>query len=168
MPLLALRNHALFDPMKPGHAFSLDLPRLGVQLRKLLLPGQTLTLLPSTHELHSHPQLSVAVTRAMQADTVHAHRGGRYMASARPYLDAQGLAHELRHAVDWLALPLLDAAAASALRRPSASAGPDGSSSSDGSAAAANRTAPGGEGRRRRVLPVYVFSLVGLHEELLM
>ena len=168
MPLLALRNHALFDPMKPGHAFSLDLPRLGVQLRKLLLPGQTLTLLPSTHELHSHPQLSVAVTRAMQADTVHAHRGGRYMARARPYLDAQGLAHELRHAVDWLALPLLDAAAASALRRPSASAGPDGSSSSDGSAAAANRTAPGGEGRRRRVLPVYVFSLAGLHEELLM
>ena len=168
MPLLALRNHALFDPMKPGHAFSLDLPRLGVQLRKLLLPGQTLTLLPSTHELHSHPQLSVAVTRAMQADTVHAHRGGRYMARARPYLDAQGLAHELRHAVDWLALPLLDAAAASALRRPSAPAGPDGSSSSDGSAAAANRTAPGGEGRRRRVLPVYVFSLAGLHEELLM
>ena len=162
VPLLALRNHALFDPLQAGHAFSVDLPRLGLQLRKLLLPGQTLTLLPSTHELHGHPQLSVAVTRAMQADSVHEHRGGRHVASARPYIDAEGLAHQLRHTVDWLALPLLDAAAASALRRPS---GPDGSS--DGSAAAANRTAPG-EGRRRRVLPVYVFSLAGLHEELLM
>ena len=154
VPLLALRNHALFDPLQPGHAFSIDLARLGLQLRKLLLPGQTLTLLPSTHELHGHPQLSVAATRAMQADSVHEHRGGRYVASARPYLDAEGLAHQLRHTVDWLALPLLDAAAASALRR-------------EPSAAAANRTAPG-EGRRRRVLPVYVFSLAGLHEELLM
>ena len=58
VPVLALRNHALHDPLQPGHAFSLDLARLGVQLRKLLLPGQTLTLLPSTHALHGHPQLS--------------------------------------------------------------------------------------------------------------
>ena len=39
VPVLALRNHALYDPLQPGHAFSLDLARLGVQLRKLLLPG---------------------------------------------------------------------------------------------------------------------------------
>ena len=169
VPVLALRNHALYDPLQPGHAFSLDLARLGVQLRKLLLPGQTLTLLPSTHALHGHPQLSVALTRALQADSVLEHTGERYLARARPYLDAEGLAHQLRHTVDWLALPLLDAAAASALRRrPSRAedAAAEGAAA-EGAASAANRSAPA-EGRRRRVLPVYLFSLAGLHEELLM
>ena len=67
MPLLVLRNHDQFDPLVPGHPFSLDTTRLAAQLRKLLLPAQRLTLLPSTHDMHAHPQLSVAVSRAMQA-----------------------------------------------------------------------------------------------------
>ena len=96
------------------------------------------------------------------------HTGERYLARARPYLDAAGLAHQLRHTVDWLALPLLDAAAASALRRrPSRADGSPEGAAAEGAASAANRSAPA-EGRRRRVLPVYVFSLAGLHEELLM
>ena len=39
VPLIALRNHNLFDPLKPGHDLSLDLARLEAQLERLLFPS---------------------------------------------------------------------------------------------------------------------------------
>ena len=188
VPLLVLRNHDQFDPLVAGHPFSLDVPRLTGQLRKLLLPGQTVQLLPSTHDLHSHPQLSVAVARAMQSDTVHEPRDGRYQPSAKPYIDAEGLAHQLHHTVDWLALPLLEAGTAEVMMRHKAAAAspPPASPLAGGSggggfagvarAAAAARAAAEAAAAnwrratqaRHRVLPVYLFSLAGLHEEVLL
>ena len=190
VPLLVLRNHDQFDPLVAGHPFSLDVPRLTGQLRKLLLPGQTVQLLPSTHDLHSHPQLSVAVARATQSDTVHEPRDGRYQPSAKPYIDAEGLAHQLHHTVDWLALPLLEAATGEVLMRHKASAAaaspppapPSAGGGGGGLAAAANAAANAAAAAaeaaaanwrratraRHRVLPVYLFSLAGLHEEVLL
>jgi hypothetical protein len=147
VPLIALRNHNLFDPLKPGHEHSLDLTRLEAQLERLLLPGQTLRLLPSTHELHAHPTLAVALSRASLFDAPTARdsgRGGRASASAsRTYLDAAAMTHPLSSSLLRLE-PLADALAD------------------------ANAGAAVGGVRPYRVLPVYVLSLLGMHSELLL
>ena len=83
---------------------------LRTELQKLLPPTQKLVLLPSTHDIHDHPQISVALMRASKADTQHGLIGpdGQPLPSAHPYVDAAGLAHELRHSVDWLASGLME------------------------------------------------------------
>ena len=147
VPLIALRNHNLFDPLKPGHDLSLDLARLEAQLERLLLPGQTLRLLPSTHDLHAHPTLAVALSRAslFNAPTARGSgRDGRPAASAsRTYLDAAAMTHPLSSSLLRLE-PLADALAD------------------------ANAGAAAGGVRPYRVLPVYVLSLLGMHSELLL
>ena len=222
VPLIVLRNHKLFDPLVPGHAHSIDLAALSDEASRLLAPSQHLHLVASTHELHAHPQISVALSRAQQADTVHDDAAP----VARPYLDSEALAHHLRHSVDWLAAGLLDASAAHHLaahhaaahqelseharRRAQEShlhlhawsseggtprrhvgesrrskmvggaavASADGAAVGGGGAAAAAAAAAAVEGQaegqspppspRNRVLPVFVFSLLGRHEGLLL
>ena len=51
VPVLALRNHALHDPLQPGHAFSLDLARL-CAAAQAPPPGPDAHSSPSTHALH--------------------------------------------------------------------------------------------------------------------
>ena len=63
-----------------------------VKLR--LLPSQQLTILPSTHHVHDHPQISVALTRAAKAATGVSAAGAP---TALPFLDAGCLAHSLKH-----------------------------------------------------------------------
>ena len=63
VPIIVLADHDRFDPLQPGHAHSLDLQRLQHQLTQLLLPKQQLVLLPSSHQLHAHPQISIAVSQ---------------------------------------------------------------------------------------------------------
>ena len=62
MPLVVLTDHRAYDPLVPGHKHSLDVERIRAEVSRLLLPSQTLTLLPSTHHIHEHPSISVALT----------------------------------------------------------------------------------------------------------
>ena len=179
VPLVVLRNHRRFDPLRPGHAHSLDIGSLKAQLSRMLVPQQSVTLLPSTHDIHGHPQISVALTRATKSVTMHG--------QVDSYVDAAALEHELRHSVDWLAAGLMhrsegageataDAAAAAAdddshsgyhlhtgwasnatVGRRQASSGLDSPSTAGGKGAAPSR-----------VLPVFVFSLLGMHPTLLL
>lgn len=188
VPLVVLRDHRRFDPLERGGAHSIDVARLEEQVRRMLLPGQELRLLTSTHDLHSHPQVSVALARAQQSDTDHHEvEAGNYLPSARSYLDTAALTRQLRHSVDWLTSGLLDRAALdrggrqpapfdSADQHPAyhlhhawSSRGAPRAAPADGATAKPNppqaRSAPI---HRSRVLPVFVFSLLGLHEHVLL
>lgn len=88
---------------QPGHPHSIELSQLRQQLQRLLLPNQQLLLLPSTHHLHAHPQISVAVSRAHQADTVQQQLNDQTVYHAKPLLDASRLADHMHHTVEWLA-----------------------------------------------------------------
>lgn len=160
VPLVVLTDHDSFDPLQSGHAHSVDIALLRQQLQRLLLSDQELLLLPSVHPLHAHPQISVAVTQAHRADTVHEPESGRAQPAAKPYLDASGLAHQMHHSVDWLAAGLMDVATAEHLSRVSVHS----------KKTSANVTASGHgdtlEGTR--VLPLYLLSLLHAHPELLL
>ena len=160
IPVVVLTNHRAFDPLTPGHAHSLDIGALDAQVRRLLPPGATVLLLPSTHHIHDHPQISVALSRAARADTAHAH--------AQPYIDASALAHALRHSVDWLAAGLIHRSetppAVEHLHNEWAS------NRTHATRGAADGPAVGGAAERSatRVLPLFLFSLLGYHPSLLL
>ena len=177
VPLVVLTNHRAFDPLEAGHAHSLDVAALETQIGRLLLPSQTLTLLPSTHHIHDHPQISIALTRAARADTQHAPSAdGAMVPTAQPYLDSAGLVHALRHSVDWLAAGLMHRSETPPAAYHLHEAWSNTAGRSTGSKAGATKTAgrpstmaehtvdPGAT----RVLPVFVFSLLGMHPSLLL
>ena len=185
VPLVVLTNHREFDPLQPGHTHSLDVGALQAQISQLILPSQQLALLPSTHHIHDHPQISVALTRATRADTQHTQAAdGSITPAAQSYLDAPGLAHALRHSVDWLAAGLMHRSETplavyhlhdawsnrSAISGGGARGGttrgdgaPDGGAN-DGAGAGAHVIGPSST----RVLPVFIFSLLGMHPSLLL
>jgi len=160
VPLVVLCDHEEFDPLQPGHPHSIELSQLRQQLQRLLLPNQQLLLLPSTHHLHAHPQISVAVSRAHQADTVQQQLNDQTVYHAKPLLDASRLADHMHHTVEWLASGLLDAAATEHLaflskRRNSTQESADAEDDADSD-----------NDEYTRVLPLYVFSLLNVHPDL--
>ena len=112
---------------------------------------------------------------------MHEPERGRSLPSAKPYLDAPGLEHHMHHTVDWLAAGLLDTAVAKHLssisKRPGAPEKTSGGPSPPRNmffehthAAKATEEALQEEAARKgtRVLPLYLFSLLHAHPELLL
>ena len=82
VPIIALRDHAAFDPLDPelhyehadfknkdvvdetANEASVDLQAIEREVRKFLLPGQELVLVSGTHELHLHHHIASAIARA--------------------------------------------------------------------------------------------------------
>ena len=82
VPIIALRDHAAFDPLDPELKFehagvknkdvvnetadnaSVDLEAVEREVRKFLLPRQELVLVSGTHELHLHHHIASAIARA--------------------------------------------------------------------------------------------------------
>eukprot|EP00753_Platysulcus_tardus_P003153 PLAT12284.1.p1 GENE.PLAT12284.1~~PLAT12284.1.p1 ORF type:complete len:806 (+),score=346.95 PLAT12284.1:33-2450(+) len=152
VPLIVLRNHNNFDPLKPGARTSINVEGLRANIERMLLPGQELVFITGQHHLHDHPHIASALAKATKSDTVQqADRSGRYVPRSRPYIDAALLQRTMATAADALAAGLLEAS--SLTTNPLLiDADADGSlPSSFGS----------------RVLPVYVFSLSGLPDDIL-
>lgn len=164
VPIVVLRNHRAFDPLVPGHARSLNVARLREAIAEVVPRHQEVTLLPSTHDVHDHPQISVALTRSMRADTAFEQRaGGGAFSSAQPYVDARTLTHELRHSVDWLAAGLIERS-----ETPPRLAIEHLHERWSNASSRGRRGAPAAGEPIVRVMPLFVFSLVGMHPSLLL
>ena len=120
VPLIVLRNHERFNPLTPGHEFSVDVDAIRTQLQRLLMPGQQLTVLPSVHLVHDHPQIAMALQTSISTEVIHdaaaASGGTPYATNAagvavdRPHIDSSSLEYHLAHAVDWLSSGLMERA----------------------------------------------------------
>jgi hypothetical protein len=89
VPIIALRDHAAFDPLDPelhyehadfknkdvvdetANEASVDLQAIEREVRKFLLPGQELVLVSGTHELHLHHHIASAIARANRHSVVN-------------------------------------------------------------------------------------------------
>ena len=89
VPIIALRDHAAFDPLDPelhyehadfknkdvvdetANEASVDLQAIEREVRKFLLPGQELVLVSGTHELHLHHHIASAIARAKRHSVVN-------------------------------------------------------------------------------------------------
>ena len=168
--IVVLRNHDEFDPLEQGHAYSLDVGAVRAELNRLLLPDQELILSAATHALHDHPELAVALAHARQSDSVleAADDGSSgHVLRSRPYLDSTLLHHDLARLVDWGKGGL-----ASVATRDHGPAAPWAATADEDDIFLHGVQRPPvgsqGGGGGTRVLPVYVFSLVGHHEALLL
>jgi hypothetical protein len=138
--LVALRDHEAFDPFDPEPAAASPAGRVDTAaverelLRVLPAPragAPAVRLLASTHPMHTHPALGVALASSIRSATTHELRHGRLAPVARPFVDAAELTAALARADDVLGGRLARAAAMAA--------------------------AAGGA----RLLPLYVLSLAG-------
>ena len=106
VPVVALSDTVDVHPFAGPHrdAGLVNLTSLRALAASLLQPGQELLLVPTTHALHAHPRLTLAVRRAMRSLLTP----GRPPA---PVLNSTALLAELRHTADLLATGLLTGAA---------------------------------------------------------
>lgn len=148
VPIMVFRNHRRFDPLTALHhsndrdtqGFGIDLANVRAEVRKMILPEQELLMPTALHSLSDHPHVATAVFKALKGDTVHAvDESGRYSSKSVPYLDSRTLLDEMLHSADELATTLLHSHSLT-------------SHASSG----------------HRILPVYVFSLLGLPRDLLL
>lgn len=105
--LIVLRDHRNFDPLEPGHAFSLDVATIEEQVMLLALPEQPVHFVAGLHNLQEHERVAIAVARASRADTSHTHREGRVQSSYSHYIDSKVLLSELAACSDYLAAGLM-------------------------------------------------------------
>ena len=111
VPIVVLRNHNAFDPLHRVANFSIDIPLITSRIKELALPGQEIVVVSGVHLLHDHKPISMAVSRALRSDSELAMgRHGQYEAMDKPYLDSAQLFQELEDAADELAAGLMTAA----------------------------------------------------------
>eukprot|EP00897_Mesotaenium_endlicherianum_P008756 jgi/Mesen1/7909/ME000420S07051 len=86
------------------HLFSPD-------VKRMVQPEQELVVVDGVHSLHDHERLAMAVTRAVQSQTLHEPLpGGGHAPRTRTFLDGAFLVEEMRHSADMLAAGILDVA----------------------------------------------------------
>lgn len=178
VPIIALRDHDAYDPLAGlgstagddgGGGGAVDVEAVRAELSRWLLPEQQLEVLASTHPLHTHPALAVALARSLRSATSHELFDGSLLPVARPYADAAELLGQLRSSADVLGGELLRAgeaeraessdaataraATAAALRasRAHGFSGDDVGSDGDSDGVLSDKAS--------RLLPVYVLSL---------
>eukprot|EP00899_Mesostigma_viride_P009408 jgi/Mesvir1/18469/Mv14320-RA.1 len=108
VPIMVLRNHHDFNPLTPGHEFSVDLAAVEKEVRKMVHPGQEVAVVAGVHSLHEHEHLATAIAKAQQSHSVLEPVGiGRYTVGTAPYLDGKIILEELRTSADMLASGLI-------------------------------------------------------------
>jgi hypothetical protein len=169
VPIIVFRNHRRFDPFAPVSKsadpadsvrdFFIDVTTIRQELKKLLLPHQELLVVTGTHEIHEHHHIATALFKSIRSDTIHSvGSDGVYRAKVIPHVDSAVLEEEMKHAVDALTTGLLHSSGLSA-HVPPAAAQPGPSNMAP--------AAPGTSSHGHRILPVYVFSLLGMEKSLL-
>jgi hypothetical protein len=51
VPIIVLRDHRKFNPLEPGHVFSLDVEKIKEQVQRLALPDQKIRIISGVHNL---------------------------------------------------------------------------------------------------------------------
>jgi hypothetical protein len=148
VPIVVLRNHDRFDPFDPDVAhqeYHIDTAVLKSAIAKMLLPHQELILVTAVHPLDKHPLIYSGVFKALQGDTTHvAQPDGRFQPHTTHYLDSRVMFDEMVRSADELVTTLLER------------------HGQDEGTLGFEEQYTGG--RRHRILPVYVLSMLGLPE----
>jgi hypothetical protein len=194
VPVIVLHNHNHFNPLYPNKQYSIDLKAIKEEVSKLLLPGQELTVVSGSHSIHDHRPVSMAVSKALRTDSVpEVSSAGQYVAQLKPYLDSSILYRELKDSADVLAAGIMGASSVITKRtffnsevpsRPTVSedfdvddakdltiaqqAQADGRPSAGKGALPLDPKAQFVRSHGVRVIPVYVLSLAGYDEDLLL
>jgi len=192
VPLVVFRNHRRFHPLKHASSntnplpsdhdapFRIDLDGVRQAIKSMLFPSQELLFVHGAHHLHDHHHISMAVFKALRQDAVQTVGSeGVYSAQTRPYLDSGVLIDELMNASDEIIAAIMQAqmdsdsalnAADAELAASFAAAGVGGSSSPNTPPSISSTTAaaPGRRAAGHRVLPVFVLSLLGMPQGLLL
>mmetsp|Transcript_26422 Transcript_26422/g.43263 ORF Transcript_26422/g.43263 Transcript_26422/m.43263 type:complete len:856 (-) Transcript_26422:916-3483(-) len=162
VPIIVLRNHQDFDPLQPGTPFYVDVANIEAEIKRLVLPKQEVTVISGTHYLYEHKHVALALARSLRSDSTHETSGkaGRYAVKTRSYLDTASLAYEMTNAADLLAGGLIYATDPSL-------------ESTFYNAQIQSQNEDTAQGKKKsktvgtRVLPVYIFSLLGLEKDVL-
>lgn len=81
---MVVRNHLDFNPLEPGHAYSINASRIQEQIHKMLGTRLAAITTVSLHSLHEHRQLAVVLKKAMysksEAVVVEGQDAGNWMA----------------------------------------------------------------------------------------
>eukprot|EP00003_Mantamonas_plastica_P025575 TRINITY_DN5042_c0_g1_i3.p1 TRINITY_DN5042_c0_g1~~TRINITY_DN5042_c0_g1_i3.p1 ORF type:complete len:832 (+),score=235.54 TRINITY_DN5042_c0_g1_i3:3-2498(+) len=182
VPVIVFRNHRVFNPFRStSQEFHIDLKKLQEQVNRLALPGQEIQLVTGIHSLHDHEHIAFALSKAKRAHTMHQMgEKGKYEVVVKRYVDRKILAHELEDAADVLASGLissLSSTLSSTFYNPNVPNPEMVVQDKDEEAVDASAPLPSDESSKdktqtgsvgTRILPVYVMSLIGSHDDDLM
>lgn len=111
VPVIVLQNHHVRNPIDSPSNFGINMVHIQNQVKKLVQPGQDPVVVGGVHSLHDHPRLAIAVSKATRGVSVHeTGRDARIRARTRTYLDGAILRDEMMHSADVLAAGLLEVA----------------------------------------------------------
>ena len=155
IPIIVFQNHNLWDALETA----VDVDSINQIVRSQFeLPGQEIQVITGKHSLHEHQQISLAVAKSIKTKPVHeVDLHHHFVVQYKPYVDSGSLMSEIRQSADALTHSLLSH-----------------HDDKDLLAAFLNPRNPSGVlfGKRQSqgtlVLPVYIFSLAGEEESLLL
>lgn len=157
IPIVVFRNHQNFDPWDVNQNYSIDLFTIKEHVSKFFLPHQNVEFISALHSLHTHKHISMALYKSIRTVLYHELiENRRYKTSSRQFIDSKMLLHFLKHTTDLLGSGLIDTDEETEriFTNPNI---PKSLSLSN------QETSQG-----TRILPVYVFSLVGMPRGLLL
>eukprot|EP01087_Luapelamoeba_hula_P014540 TRINITY_DN4275_c0_g1_i1.p1 TRINITY_DN4275_c0_g1~~TRINITY_DN4275_c0_g1_i1.p1 ORF type:complete len:775 (-),score=92.21 TRINITY_DN4275_c0_g1_i1:51-2375(-) len=166
VPIIVMRNHNMFNPWIGGHKYSIDLDRIKAEIAQMTLPNQELIVLNDIHGLHEHKHIAMAVSKSRKTDSIHELNVlGRYVLQERSYLDSKALLQQMKDAQDSIVSSFLETQD----HIPETQAFfidtlPPMDFQEEGESAKNTLARPVGT----RILPVYVFSLLGMEHNLLL
>lgn len=107
--VMVLRDHNQFDPLQPGHEYSMDTELIKAQVERLALPDQPIHLVFGLHNLQEHERVAIAVEKSSRTDSTHRHKKGKVVSTYKHYLDSAVFFDEMAKCADYLASGLIDA-----------------------------------------------------------
>nr|ATG70875.1 hypothetical protein [Juniperus microsperma] len=111
IPVIVLQNHNHYNLFEGGHNYSINMPAIETEVKKMLHTGQEVVLVGGAHSLHRHEKLSIAVSKALRGHSVHETKSdGRFHVRTKMYLDGSILKDEMERSADVLAAGLLEVA----------------------------------------------------------
>jgi len=184
IPIIVLRNHDQFHPFnklsnsnnsrfgeQEIEDFQIDMKIIEAQLQRMLLPKQKIVLTKGVHFLHDHPRISLALQKSILQIFAPNEE-------FRPYIDSEMLIHELGHSDDLLAAALfglshdsdefiIPSKTVSQVEKEFEKMEALGTEADPSIVEDLKQKIIISRKQGTRILPIYVFSLLGKHKELL-
>ncbi|XP_068660412.1 uncharacterized protein [Aristolochia californica] len=111
VPIIVLQNHNRYNILSAGHNYSIDIPAIESEVKKMVHASQEVVIVGGSHVLHHHEKLAIAVSKAMRGHSLQETKNdGRFHVHTKTYLDGAILKEEMERSADVLAAGLLDVA----------------------------------------------------------
>eukprot|EP01097_Dermamoeba_algensis_P006069 TRINITY_DN3827_c0_g1_i1.p1 TRINITY_DN3827_c0_g1~~TRINITY_DN3827_c0_g1_i1.p1 ORF type:complete len:731 (-),score=161.65 TRINITY_DN3827_c0_g1_i1:157-2310(-) len=109
VPVIVFRDHHEFNPWEPGHPYSIDMPTIEREVKKILYPNSDIHFVTGLHQLSDHRHISLAVQKSIRYDTSYEmDMIGAFRVVQKPFIDSRVLMHTLKESEDNLAMGLID------------------------------------------------------------